>query len=143
MNPVCINKIKTMIMKKYIIFLLFILYASSITAQQIENTIHKIDKDYHIKSKKEKETAWILLGGGTILFTGGVIAAQHSEEKGAEGIPYMFGGMLVSFSSIPFFISSTVNKHKARLELRKQSILSRPEVNKNIYQTFVSLKIDL
>lgn len=130
-------------MKKQIIVLLLIFSARSITAQQIITTTQKVNKDYLKKSKKEKRTGGILLAGGIASFTGGVIAMNHTQSKGENEFPFVLGGLMATISSVPFFISSTVNKHKAKLELGKQAILTIPGTNNNIYQTSVSLKIAL
>src|SRR5258705_11482225 len=127
-------------MKSQIILFLLMLSVSSVTAQQMVNTMQKVNKDYLKKSKKEKRTAWILLAGGTASFTGGLIAMNHTQSKGGNEFPFVLGGLMATISSVPFFISSAVNKHKARLELHKQAIIIKPGIN-NIYQTSVSLKI--
>ena len=126
-------------MRKFIICFLFAT-ANNLHAQQLTNKEPQINKDYFKKSKNQKRTGWILLGGGATIFTGGAIAMQHSNSKGGNEVPFILGGMAMAVSSAPFLISSAVNKHKARLELRKQSVLITPN---NINQTSVSLKIDL
>jgi hypothetical protein len=75
-------------------------------------------QEYYLrKSKRQKTTAWILLGSGVTLITSGIIIAANQEEAGIEAaIPLVFisgPGIVTSLVSIPFFISSSHNKKRA------------------------------
>jgi len=74
-------------------------------------------KELHLKkSKNQKTTAWILLGGGTAMIIGGAIGFDDSWDKSSEYTKTdIFGfitlaGIISDLVSIPFFISSA--KHR-------------------------------
>ena len=87
-------------------------------------------KEYYLeKSKKQKKTAWIMLGGGAALAIIGAANFSSSWDSGSNsetdvsGFVFL-GGMLSALISIPIFISSGVNHNKAvRLGLESQSLL--------------------
>ncbi len=78
--------------------------------------------DYLLKSKHQKTTAWVLLGAGlTLDFIGtyellyGISEignGQHHNKIGAS-IPLILLGGAAAIISIPLFIASPKNKHKA------------------------------
>jgi hypothetical protein len=76
-------------------------------------------EDYLQKSKNQKKTGWILLGGGTAIAVAGTISMSNqdfwsSDNSGYDTAGYlMLGGLAVGLASIPFFISSAKNANKA------------------------------
>lgn len=71
---------------------------------------------YISKSKKQKKTAWILLGSGVVAMGVGSVIAYNSEaftNKADAGIVLALAGTLTTVSSIPVFIVSGSNKRKA------------------------------
>jgi hypothetical protein len=73
-------------------------------------------EDYLRRSKRQKTTAWILLGTGIALMVSGFIAASAQDEGVDAGIALIFitgPGIISSLVSIPFFIASARNKRKA------------------------------
>lgn len=83
------------------------------------------ESDYYKKSKNQKTAAWVLLGTGTAMFVGGMIAHVNYVNKNADilaglGATTTTGeviagvGLLVAGGSIPFFISASKNKKMAK-----------------------------
>ena len=112
-------------------------------SQQLKNKEQKLPADYPEKSKRQKTTGFILLGSGAAVFTGGAIAMQHSQSKGENEFPFMVGGLAMAISSIPFFISSASNKHKAKLYLRKEALMLTPNIKTGQDLNSIGIKIDL
>ena len=76
------------------------------------------NKDYMIKSNHQKTAAWILLGGGAALVAVSFIINGNGESSfnEAESVVIVGGaGILSILGSIPLFIASSRNKHKAVL----------------------------
>ena len=127
-RPTKMKKITTLLM------LMILLTSHSLSAQTKDAWL--------LKSKHQKTAAWIMLGGGATLFiVGGVVAAhglfdaltlqpdKANDNLGAGGVLAITGGaaMLVS---IPLFIASSKNKHKAmELTFTNQQV---PAIVKNI-----------
>ncbi|MDO9594178.1 MAG: hypothetical protein Q7J19_04205 [Lutibacter sp.] len=72
-------------------------------------------EDYLQKSKSQKKTGWILLGGGTAIAVVGAILFDESDDWSSAdtGGFIMLGGAAAGLASIPFFISSAKNANKA------------------------------
>ena len=73
-------------------------------------------KDYFLeKSKKQKTTAWILLGtGAAAIITEAIVDNSHrGTGQSLTGGILTVGGVLCTLTSIPFFISSSRNKRRA------------------------------
>ena len=130
-------------MKKYFSILLLLAIGFNSFGQQIKNQEQKLPADYLEKSKRQKTTGFILLGSGAAVFTGGAIAMQHSQSKGENELPFLVGGLAMSIASIPFFISSAGNKHKAKLYLRKVALILTPDVKVGPDYNSIGIKIDL
>ena len=100
---------------KTIRLLLALLLVSSILVGQTK----EFSKDYFLqKSKKQKTTAWILLGGGTAMFVGGAALFDANfyggSNSGADiGGFIMLAGIIADGASIPYFISAGKNKRTA------------------------------
>jgi hypothetical protein len=80
-------------------------------------------QDYLEKSRKQKTAGFIMLGGGTLLATSGIIlfsenfvlfGASEAEDRalGVGSAMFLVGG-LAALGSIPLFISSSANATKA------------------------------
>jgi hypothetical protein len=74
-------------------------------------------REYYLKkSKRQKNTAWIILGTGIALVGTGIAIASHQRdaESGAVALVLVSGpGLVTSLVSIPFFITSDRSKRKA------------------------------
>jgi hypothetical protein len=100
-----------------LMMLMILLAFFSLSAQTKDN--------YLLKSKHQKTAAWVMLGGGTtLLVAGGIIGTQvvadlysgqfqkANNNVGLAGILDITGGAAM-LGSIPLFIASSKNKHKA------------------------------
>jgi hypothetical protein len=130
-------------MKKYFCILLLTVVAFNTYCQQLKEKEHKLPADYLKKSKKQKTTGFMLLGGGVAMFTGGVIAMEHTQSKGENEFPFVVGGLAMSVASIPFFISSASNKHKAKLYMRKDALMLNLNLKTGVVYNSIGVKIDL
>ena len=128
---------------------LLILLASHSLRAQTKDT-------WLLKSKHQKTAAWIMLGGGTTLFiVGGVVAAhglfdlvsdpgKADNNVGVGGVLAITGGAAM-LGSIPLFIASSKNKHRAmKLTFTNQPV---PALVRNITGnkpvTSISLQFNL
>jgi hypothetical protein len=116
--------------------------------------------DYLKKSKTQKTVAWIFLGTGVALFTGGMIAHYNHVNNpddfedaiesaffydGASAVA--FTGILIAGGSIPFFIVSSKNKKKAHqasvfINMEKAQVLQGTAFNNQSFPA-VGFKIRL
>ncbi len=105
-------------MKKIVMLQVILVLLTSGLSAQTKN-------DYLLKSKHQKTAAWVMLGGGTTLFVvSGMIGAhgffnfltgqfeEANNNVGMAGILAITGGAAM-LGSIPLFIVSSKNKHKA------------------------------
>ncbi|HEX5652094.1 MAG TPA: hypothetical protein VFX58_03405 [Chitinophagaceae bacterium] len=103
-------------MKKILLSVLMMLAVIAIMAQQTTGQLTR--EDYLQKSKRQKTTAWIMLGGGAAFVAAGAIwwANEYTYGTGnGETVPVamtIVGGWSV-LGSIPVFIASARNKNKA------------------------------
>ena len=126
-------------MKKIIFGTILIAFASASSAQQSASKQALIQTDYLQKSKKQKKTAMIFLGGGATLIVASLIIPQ-GKSTGIQINPYdwsfyeghkndgikgalVLTGAVSMLGSIPFFIASGKNKRRAR----KASVLINME----------------
>ncbi|HXO75428.1 MAG TPA: hypothetical protein VN824_09345, partial [Puia sp.] len=68
---------------------------------------------YFSKSKRQKNTAWIILGSGIALIGSGIVIAAHQKEAEHAGVALVLvsgPGIVTSLVSIPFFIASGRSK---------------------------------
>jgi hypothetical protein len=93
------------------------------------------------KAHSQKKTAWLLLGGGLgmsmVGVTIGALQATHDVSAIFSGedsysdyvLPsvLMLGGGAAMISSIPVFISSAKNKHRAQLLLNSAKVQLTPD----------------
>lgn len=95
----------------------------------------QISNDLLEKSKRQKTTAWVLMGTGSAAFIYGIAGFSRgfvdfdSNERGPSqihGIALGYG-LLAPLVSIPFFINSAKNKRKANDVLVIQPVwMSQP-----------------
>lgn len=130
-------------MKKIFLILIVILAAFNSKSQQTASEIKFRATDYFKKSKKQRNTGFILLGSGVAVFTGGVIAMQHSQSKGENEFPFLVGGLAATTASLPFFISARINKHKAKVYLKREAYTICPGKQSNISYNAVTLRFNL
>ncbi|MEP6464872.1 MAG: hypothetical protein ABJB05_01140 [Parafilimonas sp.] len=112
-------------MKKIIAFCLLLSVTGATFCQADTTTFSTIKTEYLKKSKNQKTVAWVMVGGGAGLFVAGSIVGVHgwfdffsgnlnkaSNNIGVAG-PLAIAGAVSMLGSIPLFISSSHNKHKA------------------------------
>lgn len=131
-------------MKKIISFLYLSLFCSIVFGQT-----QNMKEALLTKSKKQKTTAWVLLGtGSTLIITGIIFNSSHKEGTLDENIAGGFiiaAGIASTVVSIPFFISAgNRKKQAAALSFGKQQILT-PINNAFCFKTqpAIALKISL
>ncbi len=133
-------------MKKIIVCILMLSMALSLNAQQLTSPNYQVRDDLLQKSKKQKTTARIMLGGGAILGTAGFFLfffnamPDGSDEAIATGGGMVLIGVASMVGSIPFFSASAKNKRKA-LELSTGVNMQRGMYNE--YYPAASIKIQL
>ena len=150
-------------MKKLILTIATALFFFESFGQQIDPAPAFPKQDYLKKSKKQKTTGWILLGGGAALVVIGAVIPKGEEvtpsplgpfdpygiyevdeNDGVKAVFYTIGSLSM-LASIPFFISSGKNKRRAATlslnnmrtpQIKNSSLVYRP-------MPAVSLKINL
>jgi hypothetical protein len=121
---------------------------------EINDTIIKNAAYYLKKSKHQNSTAFTLAIAGTV-FVGAALLAGNAKEKSNSGswnfgpsdkeiwtgILGIVGGSLI-IASIPSFVNSGVNKHKARVALQKQKTgFGIPKVTGDIAGLLLSIPL--
>ena len=147
-------------MKKISFICIVSLWATTNTNAQMRDTTlnintHKVDANSLFqKSKKQKTTGFVLLGGGAALEL--VAMAIGTAEVAADPLGSIFNekktnnlGLLIAsggavmLSSIPFFIASGLNRTKANILLKTETLFFNPKINIKDRQLAVGVKINL
>lgn len=105
----------------------------SVTVAGSENKSPVKDYDYYIaKSSNQQTAAWLLVGGGALCTAIGLLSfpkdyaivwgenSNKTESKAEFSTIISVIGGAAMISSIPFFISSSVNKHRAHINLNSK-----------------------
>jgi hypothetical protein len=138
-------------MKKIIVFMMLLVLSAASFSQPTTNPATTAKTDYLQKSKNQKKTAWIMLGGGaSFILLGDLIGNSKSSSFGDAGTGFVVAGIgaLSMLGSIPLFIASTKNKKKANnastLLLKMEAI---PAIQRQSFTQYsypaISLKISL
>ncbi len=101
---------------KKIIFFAMLLTVSAASFGQPTTETPKVQADYLQKSKNQKTTAWVLLGGGAGLILLGDLIGNSKESSFSDagtGVIIAGVGALSMLGSIPLFIAAGRNKRKA------------------------------
>jgi len=145
--------IKTVVMKKFSLFFISLLFLINSFSQTQTNS----KEYYELKSKHQKTTAWIMLGGGAGLFIAGGVVGAHgffdlfsgdfNKANNNVGAAATLGivGTASMLGSIPFFISSGKNARKAASISFIDERILLPQQNTIAFkmQPTISLKISL
>lgn len=133
-----------LIVVKSITICLALIIVSTISFSQSTNNGSPVSKvDYLQKSKHQKTTGLILLGGGIVLEISGVIAYQY----GNASILLFGAGLLSQVASIPFFISYGINKRRSKKAVLSFSLEKvpgmQPSLKRFLSSPGIALKISL
>jgi len=131
-------------MKKIFIFSFLLIITTTTFCQQNNPSPTLTKQDYLSKSKKQKTTAYILLGGGAVLVAGSVLWVAQDLYTESPG-PYIlfFAGSFSMLGSIPLFIAAKRNKRTGlSLSFINQKIASFQK-SSFAYQTIPSLKLKI
>ena len=116
-------------MKALIIIFLFVGTMNTSFAQQIEPQSPQELYDFHIKKKKENNTAaWVTLGGGVAMFvaglginsSGGIIDNDTTNNNKGLWLSYLGGA--TTLISVPLFISAGKHNRKAKIQLQNGAV---------------------
>ena len=130
-------------MKKIYVILLVLAITHHGKSQQNETDLKLQTADYVKKSKKQRNTGLVLLGGGAACFGAGAYALEHARDKSGYGTFIMLGGMGMAAASLPFFISSVSNKHKAKIYINREAFMITPHHKSNILYNAISLRLNI
>lgn len=139
-------------MKKYLYFILLLIFSVTLFCQQSNPSPTLTKQDFLQKNKKQKKAARIMMGGGaTLILTsilipkGEIVRESFWPEYKNDGIKssFFFCGTLSMLSSIPFFISSAKNKKKAMSLSFKTQQQPQLQTNKVKYTAIPSLSIKI
>ncbi|MEP7255831.1 MAG: hypothetical protein ABI666_08630 [Ferruginibacter sp.] len=111
------------------------------------------------KSKNQKTGAWVLAGSGAGLFVAGIIVSVSNSSKSVvnaytlqsdntnytAGTVLLITGAAAALGSIPLFIASSRNKHKAASLSFKNEMAPQLQNSTVFYKPIpsISLKIEL
>ena len=136
---------------KSILFLMLLLAFTFFSAGQSPASPEKVQTGYLKKSKSQKTVAWVLLGGGGLLATAGLMVGMNQavddisnlfageQQKSSNTGPVLFyTGLAAMAGSIPFFIASSKNKKKAAnlsasFKIENRSVLQKNSIIRSGY----------
>ena len=130
-------------MRKLFLFsLLLALFATSL-AQQTNSSSALTKQDYLQKSKRQKTTAKILLGGGFVTFISGAatMGGKCSENVGSHIL--IGAGFTAMIISVPVFISASKNKRKAISMTLKSQLVPQFQETGFIHRAVPSLHLKI
>lgn len=130
-------------MKKIFIVLVIALIAFHGKSQQTGARLKLSATNYLEKSKTQRKTGLLLLGGGAACFGAGAYALEHAGDKNGYGAIIMLGGVGIAAASLPFFISSAITKRKAKISMRREAFMITPHHPSNISYNSVTLRFNL
>ncbi len=139
-------------MKQALLFFIFILSTLQLVqGQQISTTanqqpIQSYDS-YISKQKANKTAAWICLGSGIVMtatgiginMSGGLFDGDSTNNNKGLWLSYLGGATTIA--SIPLFISAGINKRKAKMSLKNESVSIGNSTISNLNYTAISLTI--
>lgn len=110
-------------MQKSILLILFVSLSATLSAQKTDPS-SMTKADYLAKAKRQNSTAWVLVGGGGVMTTIGLVVASNnaldelasafSEEKNdggfVTGVVLTITGVAMMGGSVPLFIASSRNR---------------------------------
>ena len=131
-------------MSKLLFSVVLLLIFSISSSGQPTTPVSPFKTDYLKKSKAQKTTAWVFLGGGSALLLTGFIIPQgevtqenlfwfdeHKNDNVKSAL--VLSGAFAMLGSIPFFLFSSKNKTKAE---RMVVLLKTEKLTSFRYQSF-------
>ena len=116
---------------KRILFLVILFTIATITFSQHTNSSPTLTKqEDHLKKRRHQKTAaWVFLGAGDL--SSGIGSVQTNPDYGSSSnnTGFLIAGLVAIGASIPLFIASAHNKHKAA------SLALKTEAVPQIYET--------
>jgi hypothetical protein len=103
-------------------------------------------EDYLRKSKNQKTTAWIMLGGGNAMSVVGLslfnfAGSADGEVNNTPATVLFFTGVAAMFGSIPFFHAAKKNRNKAISVSFENQPLPQLQKNSLAYKAIPSLSL--
>ena len=109
---------------KPVLFLFILITTRGPGNAQQNDTVKYQSKEYYMnKSRSQSTSAWVLLGGGAALATGGLLIGMNNLDWGFEsnyndgdydlGMGMFWVGSAAMLGSIPLFIASAKNKGRS------------------------------
>lgn len=141
-------------MKKIISFVLLLIISVKIFCQQTNPLQQLTATDYLQKNKHQQTIAWLLLGGGFLIGTGGMFMALENTfvdngnyhiSKTRIGVAMFYTGGFAVIGSIPVFISAARNKGRSMsvgLKMENKLII-RQSCLTNTYYPAISFKLTM
>ncbi len=124
-----------------------------IQSQVIEPTTDKSSQElfdfYALKQRKNKTTAWVMLGAGIGMTIAGIGINMSSgildgdSTNNDEGLWLSYLGGATTIASVPFFIAAGKNKRKAKMYLNNSISKINFSQNRNFNCWSVSLMVPL
>lgn len=140
-------------MKKLLLILLYLIFYFDVSAQ-LADTLYNSEVSMLLdKAKKQKNTAWTLLGigigasvVGLFVFNAGLEDSGDSDDgtRLAQGLILSTAGGLCVYGSLPLFIASGRNKRKAAavisFKMENSSYIHQYTMTENKYPA-IALKV--
>lgn len=143
---------------KFLYIIIFIGCFQISEAQVIDSTTTKTPHelyDFHtLKQKRNKTTAWVLVGSGLLMTLSGLVVNSADEAVGAatlglvdaeevhKGDWLIYVGGATTLASIPFFISAGKHKRKASISLKSEQNLARNLTSSKFNNLSFALTLD-
>jgi len=133
-------------MKKIIVFAVLLIVSVASFSQQTNSHPVLNKQDYLKKSKNQKTTAWVLLGGGAALILVGDLIGNSKESSFSDagtGVVIAGIGALSMLGSIPLFIASGKNKRKAMSMSFKNEMMRQLQTGSFVNRSVPSLSLKI
>ncbi len=138
-------------MKQVLTIMLISLIVSTASAQQTNANFLPLSESELLlkKSKSQKTTAWILLGGGVgAFFLGANIMANSFDwwvdtKTDVGGAALFYTGLAMMGGSIPLFVAQKRNKKRAHLIMKSEKVQMAPAIQSSnrLYSAGISITI--
>ena len=131
-------------MKKYLFPVAMLAFCINSFSQPTINKAATVNTDYLKKSKSQKTTAWVMLGGGAaFILIGDLIGNSKGSSFSDAGTGVVIAGIgvLSMIGSIPVFIASAKNKRRAMSMSFKNETMPQVQKSSFVYKSIPSLTL--